>query len=328
MAPRWTAALTLTLLTLATGCTIPCSKVRSEVDGRYAALPDEIRRGADPGGDGYDLTLTVPADLLDASFQHLVEAGAVETTQKLSVTVPLPDLSGGMEVRFRADLKEISFQPVAGEPARVQAHAVVRLRGNASRELFDLTATVDGPVELVTRAKKGQAPALLLRIGDLEDSEIALQGSFLGQALTTELEGLVPSGALGDLLGSIGIDATLLRPLEQAFEDAARKHTTAAVQQLLADEVGDVQVLEVGPVRMGELELVPTGVGLATGDGWVALGIRTDLDSGRGALTLGPPAGRPRGRSARGSADSRRCFLPRYSPVPLRRPENRSRGWR
>jgi hypothetical protein len=296
MAPRWTAALTLTWLLLGTGCSIPCSKVRSEVDGRYAALPDEVRRSGDPGGDRYDLTLTIPADLLDASFQHLVDAGAIETRHELSLDVPLPDLSGGMEVRFRVDLKEMSFQPVAGEPARVQAHAVLRLRGNASEELFDLTATVDGPVELFTRAKKGQAPALMLRIGDLEGSEIALQGSFLGQALATELEGLVPRGAIGNLLGSIGVDVDLLRPLEEAFEKAARKHTTTAIHRLLADTVGDVQVLEVGPLGMGDLQFVPTGVGLLTGDGWVALGLRTDLDAGRGALRLGPPAGRPRGK--------------------------------
>jgi len=298
MMSRWIAFVVAASTVLAVGCSMPCSKVREEVDVRYGQLSKELRQGRDSGGDLYDLTLVVPGPLLDTSFQRLLDDGQVKRTHKTQVDIPLPNVPSDWSVRFRADLEEASFAPIASpRGARVQAHAVLRLRSSsAGSQLFDVTATVDGPVEVFTRNSRDAEPQLYLRIGDLEASEVAIDGSVLGQAVRAQLEGLIPRGALGSILDSIGIGDDVIAPLEEAFENEARKHATALVQSLLAETVGDVKVMDVGAVQMGELELVPTAVGLRTGDGWVGLGLRTDLATGPGELPIEAPAGPRKGR--------------------------------
>lgn len=293
MLHRTALSLALAALTLASslgvGCSMPCSKVLEEVDDRYARMEGDLRRDQDPGGDRYDLAVVVPGKLVDASFQRLLDDGAIKKTHKTTVELPLPQVTGGMDLKLRADLKEASFTP--GADGVVQAHIVVRLRGNARRELFDITADVDGPVEIFTRNRKGSTPAVYVRVGDLRESDIDLEGSVLGQAVRTELEGLIPGGAIGDLLGNIGVGDAAIRQLEEAFEREAREQLIPLVQTLLTDKVGDVKVMELGAVQMGELELTPTAVGLTTGKGWIAVGLRTDLNTGAGELDLAAPTG-------------------------------------
>ncbi len=274
---------------LATSCSMPCSKVLEEVDDRYTRMEADLRRDQDPGGDRYDLAVVVPGRLVDASFQRLLDTDAIDKTHKTTVELPLPQITGGMDIKLRADLKEASFLPSAD--GVVRAHTVVRLRGNAHRELFDVTAEVDGPVELFTRNRKGASPALFVRIGDLQQSEIDIEGSVMGQAVRTELEGLIPGGAIGDLLGSIGVGDQAIRQLEEAFERGVREQIVPLVQDLLSDKVGDVKVMEMGTVDMGGIELTPTAVGVVTGDGWIAVGLRTDLATGPGQLDLAAPDG-------------------------------------
>ena len=274
---------------LATGCSMPCSKVLEDVDDRYARMEADLRRDQDPGGDRYDLAVVVPGRLVDASFQRLLDTGAIDKTHKTTVALPLPQITGGMDIKLRADLKEASFLPSAD--GVVRAHTVVRLRGNAHRELFDVTAEVDGPVELFTRNRKGSSPALFVRIGDLQQSEIELDGAVMGQAVRTELEGLIPGGAIGDLLGSIGVGDQAVHQLEDAFERGVREQIVPLVQDLLSDKIGDVKVMEMGAIDMGGIELTPTAVGVITGDGWIAVGLRTDLATGPGQLDLAAPDG-------------------------------------
>ena len=300
MSSRWFLLLPLLPLLLAAGCTMPCSKVLEDVDSRYGQLAKELRRSRDPGGDGYDLSLVVPGGLLDSSFQRMLDSGEIDKTHKTRVEIPLPNIPSEWSVQLRADLQEASFQPVqASEGARVQAHAVVRLRGTAGSELFDVTAAVDGPVEVFTRNSRTSSPELTLRIGDLEQSQMSIDGSVLGRAVRTELEGLIPRGGLRSILDDIGLGGSvgdLLDQLEEAFEDEVRKQLTTVVQTLLDDEVGDVKVMEIGAMQMGDLELTPTAVGLRSGDGWVALGLRSDLATGAGEIALTAPSGPTRGR--------------------------------
>ena len=295
---RWVKLLVAASVLTATGCSMPCSKVRDEVDTRYAKLSKELRMGRDPGGDLYDLTLVVPGPLLDTSFQRLLDDGQVKKTHKAQVDIPLPNVPSDWSVRFRADLQEASFAPIASpRGARVQAHAVLRLRCNsAGSELFDVIATVDGPVEVFTRNDRDESPELYLRIGDLKQSEVEIDGSVLGQAVRTQLEGLIPRGTLGSILDSIGIGDDIIAPLEDAFEREARKHATSLVQSLLEETIGDVKVMDVGTVQMEELELVPTAVGLRTGEGWVGLGLRTELATGDRELAIEAPSGPTMGR--------------------------------
>jgi len=298
MTHRWIAPFLAASMLLATGCSMPCSKVREEVEARYGKLSKELRQGRDPGGELYDLTLVLPGPLLDSSFQRMLDEGTVKKTHKTQVDIPLPNVPSDWSVRFRADLQDASFAPIASpRGARVQAHAVLRLRGtSAGSELFDITANVDGPVEVFTQNSRDAEPELYLRIGDLEQSEVAIDGSILGQAVRTQLEGLIPRGALGSILDSIGIGDDVIAPLEEAFEREVRKHATTLAQSLLAETVGDVKVMDVGAIQMGDLEFVPTGVGLRTGDGWVGLGLRTDLATGGGELPIEAPNGPKMGR--------------------------------
>ena len=66
------------------------------------------------------------------------------------------------------------------------------------------------------------------------------------------------------------------------------------VQTLVEDSIGDVVVMELGTLQLGALELTPQAAGLRTGNGWIGVGLRTDLDTGAGALALTPPIARGR----------------------------------
>ncbi len=291
----WLALLAVATLLGSAGCTMPCSKVEAEADRRYDALSSELRRDRDPGGEGYDLTLTVPAALVDESFQRMMEAGEIPTSHELTSDLGLAGLTGGLEIRFQADLRGASFKAVEGDPARLEAHLELRLRGTGDRELFDVEATVDGPVELEVRTAKGGTPALFVELGDLRDSRVELSGEVLGQAFVTALEGLLPAGGLVDFLGAIGVDAGgLAAPLEQAAREAVDQHVAVVVQTLVEDSIGDVVVMELGTLQLGALELTPQAAGLRTGNGWIGVGLRTDLDTGAGALALTPPIARGR----------------------------------
>jgi hypothetical protein len=291
----WLALLAAATLLGTGGCTMPCSKVQAEADRRYDSLADELRRDRDPGGEGYDLTLTVPSALVDESFQRMMEAGEIPTSHDLTTDLGLAGLTNGLEVRFQADLRGASFVAVEGDPARLEAHLELRLRGTGDRELFDVDATVDGPVELEVRTAKGGTPALYVELGDLRDSRVELSGEVLGQAFVTALEGLIPAGGLKELLGAIGVDAGgLAAPLEQAARDAVDQQLAAVVQTLVEDSIGDVKVMELGRLQLGALELTPQAAGLRSGKGWIGVGLRTDLDTGAGALALTPPIARGR----------------------------------
>lgn len=292
----WLAGLSIAALALLAlpqiGCLMPCGAVRDDADQRYEEMSQGIRRMRDPGGDRYDLTLHVPAGLFEASVAQLLDSGVIQRTHRQAFDLPVPGAPQALSATFRADLEEVRLQLVPGAPARVQAHLVLRLRGEAQQELFDLRATVDGPVELTTRTPARGQPTLLLRMGDLRRSELALDGTFLGNAFSSVLEGLIPGGALGSVLDAIGAGGALPSQVEESIEEAARQHATDLVGQLLADEIGDVPVFELQPLEVGGLPLQPRALALATGDGWAALGVRTNLNSGFGTLPLRAP---PRG---------------------------------
>lgn len=307
MLPRSTAPLRVSIwpwfvvgglvaLLCGSGCTMPCSKVQAEADRRYEALDTELRRDRDAPGDRYDLTMTVPSSLVDESFQRLLAAGQIPTSHDMTLDLGLSQLTSGLQVRFQADLEAASFRAVEGDPARLEAHLEFRLRGSTDRELFDVDASVDGPVELVVKTEKGGTPSLHVRLGDLRDAEVDLRGEVLGQAFVTALEGLLPTGGLKGVLDAIGVDAgSLTGPLEEAAREAVQQHLATVVQKLVQDSIGDVKVMELGTLRLGELELTPQAVGLKTGNGWIGVGLRTDLDTGAGTLALAAPL--TRGRS-------------------------------
>ncbi len=281
-----------------TGCTIPCDGVREDADQRYDELQAALYRGSDPGGNRYDVTLAVPAQLLDDSFQRMLDSGAVETHRTMQLDLPVSGLSRALDLRLQADLEGASFEPVAAgpraqSPARLDTHLDLRLRGRTDRELFDVKASIDGPIDLQTR-NGDEGPQLFVSLGDLESTQLALSGDVLGQAFLTELEGLLPSGGLGKLLGAIGgSSGGLPDELQQAIEQAVQQGAVTVVEKLLDDTVGDVKVMDLGTLELGKTELEPTAVGLRTGDGWVAVGLRTTLDAGPGQLDLaGPSSGR------------------------------------
>ena len=277
------------------GCTMPCSKVKAEADRRYSALSSDLRRDRDPGGEGYDLTLTLPSALVNESFQQMMEAGEIPTSHDLTTELGLSGLSGALDVRFQAELRGASFQAVEGDPARLDAHLDLRLRGTGERELFDVEAAVEGPVELEVRTAKGGTPSLYLKLGDLRDSKVDLSGEVLGQAFVAALEGLIPAGGLKNILDAIGVDTGgLTDAIEQAARDAVDQHVATVVQTLVEDSIGDVKVMELGTMEFGALELTPRAAGLRTGPGWIGIGLRTDLDTGDGALALTPPIARGR----------------------------------
>jgi len=292
-------ALLCTLILLAVpqiGCLMPCGAVRDDADQRFEEMKRSRDRVRDPGGDRYDLTLHLPAALLESSFEALLASGEIPRTHRQRFDLPVPGAPEGLSVRFRVDLEGARLALVPGAPARVQAHLDLRLRGEAQRELFDLRATLDGPVELTTRKRPGEGPVVLMQMGDLRRSELALDGEFLGNSFSTVLEGLIPSGGLGSVLDAIGAPGGGLPPqVQEAVEDAARQQATALVGQLLEQEIGEVAVFEVQPLELAGLRLQPRAVDLATGDGWAAIGVRTDLHTGFGSLPLHPP-GRGMGR--------------------------------